>query len=603
MNRYKWLRGLLPLIPIGGVLLGSMVMSNSCANTKTPPSGGPKDTIPPTLLAVTPLPGELNVPLHKPQVAFMFNEYVQVKEPKNIVLSPPLEKAPKHKLKGKGFILTFEEDLLPNTTYSIDVTGAVVDNNESNPFPGYTLVFSTGTQIDSMYITGIVQDCNTLQPVKGATVMLYKDQADSAVFLHRPNAAVKTDDWGFFCLRNIQDTVYRMYAIMDENGNNMYDPETEKVAFVDTLVQPKHKVANDIYELFKFDMKDTASCLKRHNDYELNLFRGKPSKQYIVNKVRTGERSAYITFMAPFAQVNAVWFKGLGKEQTLQQFNPTRDSLLLWVNDSRKQADTLFLNVDYMKTDSTGTLVQTKEVIKLARDKKDIASAKKSSFKDIKHEDTIAVFKPVYSPETFEQYGISINFASPIVEHGFDSIKFEITNPRQQKETGKYTWELDTLDLRNYIIRPKGKLLQGYEYKFTIPHRKFRDINGFLNDSTVVTVKLPDDDKLSTLTVNMQNVSNTYIVDLMTEKRDKVIRSFTIDKDCPLVFPYIKEGKYCLRMTEDLNKNNMVDTGDLLSHRQPEKVKFFKLKNGSFLIGIPASSEISQDIDVKKMFE
>ena len=62
-----------------------------------------------------------------------------------------------------------------------------------------------------MVVTGIVQDCNNLQPLKGATVMLYKDQADSAIFLKRPDAAVKTDDWGFFCLRNIQDTVYRMY--------------------------------------------------------------------------------------------------------------------------------------------------------------------------------------------------------------------------------------------------------------------------------------------------------------------------------------------------------------------------------------------------------
>lgn len=83
----------------------------------------------------------------------------------------------------------FEEDLLPNTTYTLDLTGAIADNNEGNMFPGFTTVFSTGEKVDSMYVTGIVRDCNTLKPVKGATVMFYKDQRDSAVFLERPVAA------------------------------------------------------------------------------------------------------------------------------------------------------------------------------------------------------------------------------------------------------------------------------------------------------------------------------------------------------------------------------------------------------------------------------
>src|SRR5574344_310262 len=129
---------------------------------------------------------------------------------------------PKFKIKGKGIVVSFESDLDSNKTYTLDLTNAIVDNNEGNVFPGFTLVFSTGESIDSMLVSGTVQDCNTLQPVKGATVMLYKDQADSAIFLKRPDAAVKTDEWGFFCLRNIQDTIYRLYAVMDENNDNMY---------------------------------------------------------------------------------------------------------------------------------------------------------------------------------------------------------------------------------------------------------------------------------------------------------------------------------------------------------------------------------------------
>ena len=243
---------LIPGIPVA-MILGAMIFSHSCANTTTPPTGGPKDTIPPVITEIYPVMGQTQVPVSKTQLKIMFNEYVTVKDPKSLFLSPPLEKAPKFKLHGKGVVLTFDCDLDSAKTYTLDLTNAIGDNNEGNMFPGYTLVFSTGSQIDSMLVTGIVQDCNTLNPIKGATVMLYKDLADSAVFLHRPDAAVKTDDWGFFCLRNIQDTVYRMYAIIDENNNNIYEPETEKVAFIDSIIRPTVKVNDTLPELQKFD--------------------------------------------------------------------------------------------------------------------------------------------------------------------------------------------------------------------------------------------------------------------------------------------------------------------------------------------------------------
>lgn len=596
------LKSLIPLVPAAAIL-ATTFFSHSCANTTQAPTGGPKDTIPPVLLDVSPLPGTLNVPVHNTEIMFKFNEYVKIKDQKSIYLSPPQEKPLKARLKGKSVIITFEEDLLPGTTYTIDITGAIADNNEGNDFPGYVLTFSTGERIDSMYVTGTVQDCNTLSPIKGATVMLYKDQADSALFLHRPDAAVKTDQWGFFCLRNIQDTCFRLYAIYDENGNNKYDPETEKVAFCDSIVWPKHKVADGVYELYKFDMLDTAACLNRKNDYELNMFKGVPGRQMLVNKVRVDDRTSYLTFMAPDAQVNKLSIRGVPNRLLITQFDRNRDSLVIWVNDPKPQPDTFHLNIEYMKTDSTGLLVKTKEKIKLAKPK-DKKTPGKSSRRDIKHEDTIAVFKTVFTPETFEQNGIGIEFNYPLVEEAFDSLKYEVTNPRQKTEAGKYTLERDTLDIRNVRVMHSGKVLPGYEYKLTVPHRKFMDINGHYNDSTVVKIKLPDDDKLSSIALNLTGVEGArYIVDLMDEKRSGVLRSYTIDSDCKLDFPYLKEGKYCVRITEDKNRNYMVDTGDLLKHIQPESVRFFKLKDGNFLLTLPSSVELTQDIDISTLFK
>jgi hypothetical protein len=88
----------------------------------------------------------------------------------------------------------------------------------------------------------------------------------------------------------------------------------------------------------------------------------------------------------------------------------------------------------------------------------------------------------------------------------------------------------------------------------------------------------------------------------LNEKRDNVLRTYIIDKDQTLVFPYMKAGKYSIRITEDLNRNGIVDTGNLLEHKQPEKVRFYKLQDGTFLIDIPEMTELEQAIDVEEMF-
>ena len=589
---------LIPAVPVA-MIIGTMMFSPSCANTTTPPSGGPKDTIPPVITELYPEPGAVGVPVEKTQLKMTFNEYVVVKDAKSLYLSPPMEKAPKYKIKGKSVIVYFEEPLDSNRTYTLDVTNALADNNEGNMYPGYTMVFSTGNTIDSMLVTGIVQDCNTLKPLKGATVMLYKDQADSAIFLHRPDAAVKTDEWGFFCLRNIQDTVYRMYAIIDENNNNKYEAETEKIAFIDSLIRPVVVVNDSLPEVLKYDMKDTVHCLARKQEYELNVFKEITSKQLIENKERVGDRTAYITFMSPYAQVESIWIKGVPDDKLITQFNLIRDSLEIWVNDPAPQPDTLFLNVKYMKTDTLGMLNSFVEEIKLANPKKGVA---KTSRKDIKHEDTTAVYTVTAEPETVEQYGFVFEFKYPVVETAFDSLTFRYLNPKQQEFKESYTVVQDSLNLRKYILRPDVEMLPGYEYFLKVPHRKFKDINGYYNDSTEVKVVLPNDDKLSSISLVLSNVENKYIIDLLNEKRDKVLRQYIIDKNTVLDFPYLKAGKYSIRITEDLNGNNLVDTGNLLEHKMPEKVRFYKLEDGTFLIDIPEMTELEQSIDIKEMF-
>lgn len=593
------------LIPLGAALavLSPTFFMHSCANTTQAPTGGKKDTIPPALYWTQPVPGAVNVDTNKTKIVFGFDEYVTIKNQQNIFLSPPQKKAPKAKVKGKNVVVTFEEPLAKGITYTLNFTDAIADNNEGNMFPGFTYVFSTGDNIDSMLVTGTVQDCNTLTPVKGATVMLYKDHSDSAIFKSRPFAACKTDDWGYFCIPYIPDTLYRLYALKDDNNDNIYQSEDgELVGFIDSLIRPVLRVSDTLAEMQKYDMKDTLECRARRSEYEIRLFKEESTKQKLMNKGRSADRHAYVTFMSKNAWIDSLWIKGYKQEQLISQFNLRQDSLEIWINDRRRTPDTLQLYINYRKTnDSTGVFEPSLEHYPLFIEGALPKKTGRAARQNLKHEDTICVYKLTAEPETVEQNGFSIEFAYPIIYENFDSLKFRYINPKQKELKGSFTVEKDSLNLRRYIIRPKEKLLPGYEYFLKVPHRAFRDINGFYSDSTEVKVSLPSDDKLSTIILDMKGVEGKLIVDLLNEKRDKVLRNYIIEKDTQLVFPYLKEGKYSVRVTFDYNKNSMVDTGNILEHRQPEKVAFFKVSENEEYLDLPAATELTQIIEISEL--
>ena len=572
----------------------------SCANTTQAPSGGKKDTIPPYIIDIKPLPRTVDVPVKGVTFEFVFNEYVTIKTPANIFLSPPQQRPPKSRLRGRSLLVSFEEPLEPNTTYTLSFTDAIADANEGNMFAGYTYVFSTGSQIDTMMMTGTVVDCNTLAPVKGATVLLHKDHGDSAIFNRRPYAAVKTDDWGFFALPFIQDTLYRLYAIRDADQDNRYNPETETVAFIDSLIRPVMVAGDTVREMLKYDMLDTLRCLARRSEHELKLFREKPSRQFIVNKVRTAERSAYLTFQAPGAWIDSLWIRGYQANQVITQFNIQQDSLEIWINSRRAAPDTMRIFVNYRKTDSLGRLVPTQEVVRLPMPN-DKRTYSKSLRRNIRHEDTTCVFSFKAEPENVEQNGFELEFRNPIISEQFDSVDFRVINTRQRESRADFTVEQDSLNLRRYILRPKEAMMPGYEYTMKLPYRAFRDVNGFYSDSSLVKVALPSDETLSTLELELSGVDRKLIVDLLGEKRDRVLRSYVTATDGTLRFPYLKAGRYSIRITEDGNRNSIVDTGSLLEHRQPETVVFLQL-SGSPYLDIPASAELVQPVDIGILF-
>ena len=200
-----------------------------------------------------------------------------------------------------------------------------------------------------------------------------------------------------------------------------------------------------------------------------------------------------------------------------------------------------------------------------------------------------------------EQEGFILEFEYPIISQKFDSLDFRYLNPKQKEFKGKLSISRDSLDLRRYILKPQVKMQSGFEYRIKVPHRAFRNINGHWSDSTEVKVSLPTDEALSSLSAVISGVESKYIVELLDEKGSQTLRKYIIEANATLQFPYLKEGKYCMRITEDINRNSIVDTGDLLARKQPELVKFVDF-SGSKYIDIPKSSEIEQNIDLGLLF-
>lgn len=594
-------------------------LSRSCANTTTPPQGGPKDTIPPVLISTTPQQNSTMVPTFGTKILLLFDEYTVVKTATDIVLSPPTKRRPTAKVKGKNIVVTLPDTLKENRTYTIDFGQALADNNEGNPAARFVYAFSTGETVDSLYFTGTVTDSQTLKPVKGATVAIYSDLSDSACFKIVPDALARTDDWGFFTIRNIRPDTFRVFAFTDEDADYKYSPDTDQIAFCDSVFVPYAVVrdSNEVFEFRNFNMKDTLKCKARHSMVTMAMFKELQSVQYLQNSGRKSDKCGFLKFSAGDVQINRLEFLGIDSSAVIIQYSPYRDSLDFWINVDHKLDDSLLIRLNYMKTDSTGNLVPFDENLSLAVMKnpadeapamaKESKKEKDSGKADVKkkEKDTVFVLTEKVANETVEDEGFYIESELPVITAYQDSIVFIETNPKGQTSRKKFTFKQDSSIIRRYHVLPTDKLIKGYDYKVTFPQGTFINLDRLPNQKKEVSFKIPQDENLCSIKLNMTGVKGAFIVEIVDEKASNALRTFHISKDTTLNVPYVKAGRYKVRLTQDGNGNGMADTGNLLAHRQPELVKFYERGEGpeSQILELEEGFDIEQDIDVKKLFE
>ncbi len=235
----------------------SISLVTGCAQISAP-TGGPRDSLAPTLVSSRPAIKSVNVTDNK--ITLSFNEYIEVKEAlTNVLVSPVPKNNPVVDYKLRTVTVKLKDTLQPNTTYSINFGNAIVDVNESNPLTNFTFVFSTGNAIDTLTLVGKILLAETGKTDSTILATLYRNGVDSSVEKRRPDYISRPDGEGNFTFRNLPAGNFKLYALKDGDGSKTYNSKTEMFAFAETAVVVSAKTPETILYAYA-EEKDTRGA-------------------------------------------------------------------------------------------------------------------------------------------------------------------------------------------------------------------------------------------------------------------------------------------------------------------------------------------------------
>jgi len=349
----KGIGGGLPLlltVVIGGVLISCARMGN--------PDGGWYDETPPKVLGATPADKATEVKAQKVKISF--DEFVKIDNPtENVIVSPPQLQAPEIKATGKSIEVKLLDSLKANTTYTIDFSDAISDNNEGNPLGNYTYSFSTGAEIDTMEVSGYVVAAENLEPVKGILVGLYANLADSA-FEKQPMLRVsRTDSRGHFVIKGVKRGTYRVYALQDVDGNYQFNQKSEMIAFNHELIKPS--VMDDTRQdtlwsdsLHIADIKRVGYAHFLPDNITLCAFHEVLTSRYLLSVTRNEANHFAVNFS--YGNPKLPQIKGLNfnaHDAFIAIPNAKRDTIDYWLRDTALvNQDTLRMEMTYLTRQS-----------------------------------------------------------------------------------------------------------------------------------------------------------------------------------------------------------------------------------------------------------
>ena len=559
------------------------------------PDGGWYDETPPQVIGATPADKSVNIKGRK--IVINFNEYVKIDNPtENVIVSPPQLEAPEIKGQGKRITVELKDSLKPNTTYTVDFSDAITDNNENNPLGNYTYSFSTGGQIDTMEVSGYVLDARTLEPVKGISVGLYSSFADS-VFTKDPMLRVsRTNAEGRFVIKGVANGTYSVYALQDVDGNFAYTQKSEMMAFsADSIVtSSKPDIRQDTIWRDSLRIAAINRVPYTHylpDDIVLKAFTATLTDRYLIKSER--QEANHFTLFYSYGSDSLPELKGLNfneKDAFLIETTPKRDTITYWIKDTAMvNQDTLRLQLRYEMTDSNGVLrpqTDTLEILskqpyakRLKEKNKKLADWEKSKAKAEKRNESFN------EPKPGEELGMRVGLSSQTSPD--ENAIFRFKTPLAEADTGKihlYS-KIDTLWYKaRYAFRPRADEPQTYEllaewrpgteYSLELDSAAFKDIYGVASVKMKQGFRVRSLDEYGSLFVTLAGMADKNVVCELLDGQDRPVKQVRT-KSGTAEFYYLKPALYYLRLTVDENDNGRWDTGDYALGLQPETVYYY----------------------------
>lgn len=585
------------------LIMALTVIVAACASIGRP-EGGPRDEMPPVFVKSEPAVGALNYTNQK--LVIEFDENVQVKDVMDkVVVSPAQKSMPSIVANGRRVYVELKDTMLPNTTYTIDFSDAISDLNESNPLDGFAVDFSTGNEIDSLRISGMIFEARNLEPAQGMLVGVYRNLSDTAITTLPLERISKTNQLGQFTIRNLKPGIYRIFALNDLNRDYHWD-RSEDIAFYDVEIAPSSQPTEVSDTLQATDGSDSIvvrpATMFLPNDVLLTWFNEGYKAQYLKDYKRVDRRRITVDFAAPadslpeITLLNGVLAGKKLDECALLNTGETQDTLEYWITAPELLLqDTVMVAARYMRTDTLEQLTWGTDTLKLIlkeHKSKDKKKDKKKKDKKKDKEEADSLLQDSTAQDSLPQ----LIFLNVMMKSGTSHdinvpLSFEISQPIDTMILEKMHFEMkrdtlwDTLPLPE-IKRTIPTKLMGYKieynwepgatYRLTIDSMSVIGIYNEWNKGVKHEFTIKKEEEYSALYFNVSGETENVIVELLSSSDAPIATSKVVNGTAE--FRYLKPGTYFARAFIDKNGNGEYDTGNVGDKLQPEEVYYYPKK-------------------------
>lgn len=563
------------------IIIAAAVMY-SCANIGNP-SGGPIDKTPPIFMRSNPTPNAVNVKDRK--IEIFFDEIVTLKDPSTkIIVSPAQTEMPRMSALGRKVTVELVDSLLPNTTYTIDFSNSIQDNNEGNAIDNFAFAFSTGSVIDSMRVSGYVLDSRTLEPMQSVVVGLQSNLADSAFHKEKLQRVALTNDRGQFTIRNVSPGSYHIFALKDLDRDYKFGNPTEDIAFLDSIIVPSigsREAADTVYN----DLNEIDTIMRATrpayfpNDILLSMFNEDRKSQYLANNLRVDSTRISLTFAAASDTLPSLSIVGRNdvpdQWYTLER-SQTNDTLTYWIRPPHLvSADTLMVATTYLRTDTASNLSWGTDTLKFTFQRQKAKKKKKNEETDSLEQIRFMELHPLANG-TQEVYApLLLQTGTPIERYSREAFHLQ---RKLQNDTIFYPAEIKSIALRDSTLNRRDLMLKvdwepGAAYKLAVDSLAMTDIYGLQTKPLKVDFNVRKMEEYGNIVFNIPAVRDSAIVELLDGTEKIVLRAPVKNHRAELL--NLLPGKYYARLFIDRNGNGKYDTGNYDMHLQPEETVYY----------------------------